>query len=96
MDGRKSAYWMKQLDERILEFIDREGWASPSLMAHESAFEASAGHIKERCEKLQFVGFVAPIAGNMYDLTTDGQLYLEGEIDADNRRWPPGERVLKR
>jgi len=95
MSMRKSEHWMKQLDERILEHLDTEGWSTPFIMAREAGFEASVGHIKERCARLQYVGFIYPMHGDMFELTTDGRLYLEGEIDAQYRPWPSTERVLK-
>jgi hypothetical protein len=92
---RKSDYWMKQLDERILEHLDVEAWSSPSVMARESEFSASEGHIRDRCRRLQYVGFIAPIACDMWEITTDGRLYLEGKIDARYRPYPTVERVLR-
>ena len=95
MSDRQSAYWMKQLDERILEHLESEGWATPATMAKTKGFTASEGHIWERCQMLHFVGFIAPMYAEMYDLTTDGQLYLAGKIDAENRRRPTVDRVLR-
>jgi len=95
MNERKSAYWMKQLDERILEYIDRAGMATPRMMARDRAFTASSGHIWERCQMLYCIRFVEPIYNDMYDLTTDGMLYLQGQIEADNRLKPSAERVLR-
>ena len=86
---------MKQLDERILEHLDREGWATPSIMAKTKGFTASEEHIRERCLMLQYTGFVEPITGSMYELTTDGIQYLRGQIDARHRPEPTVERVLR-
>lgn len=86
---------MKQLDERILEHLETEGWATPSTMAEEKGFTASEGHIWERCQMLHYVRFIAPIHGDMYELTTDGKLYLEGKIDAEHRPRPTVDRVLR-
>ncbi|ACV47817.1 MULTISPECIES: hypothetical protein [Halomicrobium] len=94
MNERKSAHWMKQLDERILEYIDRDGMATPRMMARDRAFTASPSHIWERCQMLYYIRFVEPIYSDMYDLTTDGMLYLQGKIDADHRPKPTVERVL--
>jgi hypothetical protein len=95
MSERRSAYWMKQLDERILEHLDQEGWATPSMMAQERGFSASEGHIWERCQMLYYIGFIAPMHSDMYELTTDGKLYLEGKIDARHRPRPTVDRVLR-
>ena len=93
--GRQSAFWMKQLDERILEYLDEEGWATPSIMARSPAFSASEGHIRERCQMLRYIGFIDVIHGRMYELDTDGQLYLKGKIDARCRPEPTVDRVLR-
>jgi len=87
---------MKQLDERILEHLQREGWTSPSILTRTQGFTASEGHIKERCQMLRYVGFVDTIASDMYELTTDGVLYLHGQIDARHRPVPTVDRVLER
>lgn len=43
---------------------------------------------------LQYAGLIAPIHGDTYELTTAGQLYLEGEIDDRYRQWQTFQRVL--
>jgi isopentenyl phosphate kinase len=96
MGMRKSAFWMKQLDERILDTLERKGLASPKVIVREGRISCSKGHVRERIDKLRHIGFVAQIHGDTFVLTHDGQLYLEGEIDANNRPWPPKDRVLKR
>lgn len=95
MSLRQSAFWMKQLDERILEYIDEHGWATPQMMARDSRFSASAGHIAERCKMLRYIQFIEPIYGDAYELTTDGAQYLDGQIDARYRAWPSVDRVLR-
>ncbi|MDS0280642.1 hypothetical protein [Haloarcula onubensis] len=95
MDGRKSAYWMKQLDERVLEELYWEGWSSPSILAKKEGFTASEGHIRERCQMLRYVGFVDTLASDMYELTTDGILYLHGQVDARHRPTPTVDRALR-
>jgi len=95
MNERKSAYWMKQLDERILEYLDSEGWGSPSVLARSRGFTASEGHIGERCKMLHYAGFISPITSDMYELTTDGIQYLNGQIDARHRPKPTVDRVLR-
>lgn len=87
---------MKQLDERILEHLDREGWATPSIMAKTKSFTASEGHIRERCLMLQYTGFIDSITNDMYELTTDGIQYLRGQIDARHKPKPTVDRVLQR
>ncbi|MDZ7850080.1 MAG: hypothetical protein U5K70_04440 [Halodesulfurarchaeum sp.] len=45
---RRSAHWMEQVDERILEHLDSEGWGTPTMMAEAIEFTASTGRIGER------------------------------------------------
>lgn len=83
---RKSASWMHQIDERIIEHLDESGWASPSTMSRGFRFTASEARILERCKALSDSGLIAPIyeGADMFELTTLGILYLNGDIDADN------------
>lgn len=85
---------MQQLDERILEHIEEEEWATPRTMFRDYNFEglsASEARIKERCKKLAQAELIAPIHADMYEITTWGKLYLEGELDAQNLRiWGVG------
>jgi len=91
---RKTATWMQLLDERILEHIDEENWATPRTMFRDVNFDglrASEGRIRERCEMLAQAGLIAPLHSEMYEITTEGQLYLNGDLDAENLRiWGVG------
>lgn len=91
MPPRKSARWVEQVDERILEYLDETGWATPGLLARERGFAASEGRIRERCERLVYAGFVAPLHGDTYEITRWGQLYLRGEVDARHQPTPAGD-----
>lgn len=81
---RRSADWMHQLDERIIEHLADTGWATPATMKHEFCFTASTDRIRERCRALQDAGLVAPVVrdSEMFELTVVGMLYLDGELDA--------------
>lgn len=85
---------MMQVDEKILEYLQREGWGTPSIMARSRGFHVSEGFVRERCEMLQYVGFVEAITSGMYDITTDGILYLCGQLDASHRPKPTSNRVF--
>lgn len=98
---RRSAPWMCQLDERIIEHLHDEPWTSPHTMA--AAFRATAtkAKIRERCEVLSEAGLIGPLweGAGLYELTTSGRLYLEGQLDAEAvpapgpvRVGPPPER----
>jgi hypothetical protein len=87
---------MQQLDDRILEHLDEEGWLSPRVMVSQSEIdEASKSRIHERCEFLVYAGFAAPLTDTMYEITRWGQLYLEGEVDAEHCPRPTVERALR-
>lgn len=95
MEERKSADWMEQLDERIMEFLLANGWASPQILESERGFSASEGRIRERCMCLHYAGFIEPIHRDMYDLTSEGILYLKGDIDAEHYPEPTPSKVFK-
>lgn len=48
-----------------------------------------------RVDTLRHVEFVAQLYDDMFGLTHDGRLYLDGKMDADSRPWPPGEQILR-
>lgn len=80
---------MQQLDERILEHVEEEGWSSPGIMVSRPAFQrldASEARIRERCRVLTSAELIAPFHGEMYEITTWGRLYLDGELDAEHLR----------
>ena len=83
---RRSATWMSQLDERIIEHLAETSWATAATMARDFCFTASEDRIEERCRALQDAGLVAPIydGADMFELTTVGRLYLDGDLDADS------------
>lgn len=84
MTERQSAPWMCPLDERIMEILDREGLSSARLIEDLTSMNASESRARERLELLSQAGLVAPLFedGRMYELTGEGQRYLEGELDA--------------
>lgn len=94
MPPRKSARWMQQLDDRILEYLNEEPWSSPTLMASMPEFHASEGRIHERCQVLADTELVSFIVGDMVEITQWGILYLDGEIDAEHRPLPT-KRALR-
>ena len=86
---------MEQTDERILEFLDDVGWATPHIMARERGFDATEGRIGDRCERLVYAGFITPLHRKTYEITQWGRLYLQGEIDAEHQPTPTKERALR-
>jgi hypothetical protein len=78
---------MYPVDERILEHLSEESWASPSTMAAELEFSqlnVDAEYIEQRCEQLVSRELIIPIVedGEMYEITRWGLAYLRGDLDA--------------
>ncbi|QFU83369.1 hypothetical protein GCU68_12885 [Natronorubrum aibiense] len=88
--SRKPARWMCTLDERILEHLSEDPWSTPKYMSRAIKLTASRGRVEERCLMLSQVGLIAPIFNdsNMYEITGEGEEYLDGELDAENRPRP--------
>jgi len=87
---------MVQLDEQILEYIGNGGWATPKMMAQNPGFPSYEGVLSDRCKRLHYAGLIEPFHGEMYDITIEGQLYLDGEIDARHQPFPKASAVFGR
>ncbi|MDB2237581.1 hypothetical protein [Halorubrum ezzemoulense] len=87
---------MYPTDERILEHLAEESWASPSTMAAEIEFqqiEAEEEYIQQRCIQLAERELVIPVIENseMYEITRWGLAYLRGDLDVGLLpRWSVG------
>lgn len=93
MKMRRMGRWMYPVDERILEHLAEESWASPSTMATELEFSqlnVDAEYIGQRCEQLVGRELIIPIieGEEMYEITRWGLAYLRGDLDAGHlRNW---------
>ena len=85
---RRPAEWMTALDERILELLADERWATPRSITRRLSLRASVGRVRERCRLLAEVGLVAPLSRERlhYGVTGSGRRYLAGSLDV--RRLP--------
>lgn len=87
---------MTALDDRILEHLRDEDWATPATMAADLRFDASRDRLDERCRVLSHAGLIEPwmdtADADTFELTRWGKLYLDGEVDADLRRPLPRPR----
>jgi hypothetical protein len=93
---RMSGEWMTQVDERILEYLSSEPWATPEEMSRHRAIRVPVGTVRERCRFLVDVELAAYLVGpeaEMVEITTWGLGYLRGEIDAAHRT--PSRRALR-
>lgn len=81
---------MCTLDERIIELVAEDPMASPSIMESVMQFDASQRRIHERCLMLADAGLIAPISDDfeMYEVTSEGLQYLDGELDAEHQPRP--------
>jgi hypothetical protein len=57
--------------------------------------KVSPGYVGERLRMLQHAGLVFCAGLESYELTTQGTLYLRGELDARHQPEPSVERVLR-
>jgi len=85
---------MTPLDERVLELLAAEGWATPRGIARRVSLRASVGRVRERCAMLAAAGLVAPVSAQLlqYELTSAGHRYLAGELDVSARPRPSVSR----
>jgi len=83
---------MTPLDERVLELLAAEGWATPQSIARRVSQTASVGRVRERCGLLTEAGLVAPLTRERrhYELTGAGRRYLAGQLDVRAQPWPSG------
>lgn len=74
---------MRDIDERILEYLREHDVGFPSSIADHPNFSVSEGTIRERCEHLAAMELVDITDGWLVELTMWGMLYLRGEVDAE-------------
>lgn len=93
---RKMGRWMQQLDERILEYLSHEGWATADTLTREFGPEVSKRRIRERFRVLSHAGLVSPYLdsseADTFEITGWGELYLKGEVNAELIRPIPRPR----
>lgn len=79
---RPRVEWMTQADERILEFLqEKDIVASPAVIA--ANIDYTGEYISRRCRKLADAGLVQRADATNYRLTTRGEQYLAGDVDAE-------------
>lgn len=86
MTIRKTARWQQTLDERILEHLADEPWSTPELMELVDGIDATPAQVRDRCCRLADVELLSWRDEDKLDLieiTTEGQLYLAGELDVE-------------
>ncbi len=69
-------------DDRILEFIEEEGSASPKELEDSGYFDVTKPHLSKRMNRLAEKGFLVPLANGVYLISDKGEAYLNEELDA--------------
>jgi hypothetical protein len=91
---REMGLWMKRVDERVLENLSEEGRGT----AWEISFNLGTNdrYVYHRLLVLADAEFVVRVPGEKvrdeWDITTWGEGYLSGEIDAEHRKPEPSPR----
>jgi predicted transcriptional regulator of viral defense system len=77
---RQSAEWMVPSDDRILELVREHGNLTPTAI--EDLGGPTAGTARNRCPKLAEYGLLERISRGLYNITEEGEAYLDEELDA--------------
>lgn len=77
---RHRAEWMRPVDDKILEYLHSEGTSTPSKIGE--AIGNDVNYVTQRSSTLTDRGLLQRIARGVYQITEEGEAYLEGELDA--------------
>lgn len=77
---RQPAEWMQPVDDRILELFREHGNLTPAAV--EKFGGPSSSHASRRCKKLARYGLLEQIVTGLYELTEEGEAYLDEDLDA--------------
>jgi len=85
MNVRRTGDWMTTLDDRILEYLAEDPAATPRTVARSQRWPVSTARVRERLRVLSQAGYVAPWSDDyqLYELTSAGRRYLDGDARAD-------------
>ena len=86
---------MKREDERILEYLDETGIATPALISREIFKSISPGHVEERLKMMEYAERVFCGGFESCEMTLTVKIYLNGQLDVSNRPTPTVDRVLR-
>lgn len=78
---RMRADWMSRTDDEILEYLESEGAGTPKVIA--DAIGRNNNYISHRCGILESYGLVNKPSRGFFTLSSKGEKYLEGELDAN-------------
>ena len=82
---------MQHTDDRILEHLAGVSKATAWEIAHDMGDPSDERRVRHRCRMLANAGFVDIYLrevglDDQYEITSWGELYLEGEVDAELQR----------
>ncbi|MFB6188992.1 MAG: MarR family transcriptional regulator [Halapricum sp.] len=72
---------MKAVDDRILEYLDSHGTASPQIIAESDDIFYNRDYIGRRLRQLTEAGLVEKVGRGVYRITGEGTEYLTGTRD---------------
>lgn len=95
---RKSADWMKPVDDQILECLNSMGNLTPLALSREGEIErvdCGRKYAGMRARELTKYGMAIKIDRGLYQITDKGRAYLNQELDASTlEQVPEGERLV--
>lgn len=97
MTIRKTARWQTSLDERILEHLREDSWATPRFIACRKGVHATESQVRDRCRVLADADLVAFLTDHddLVELTSLGEEYLNGAVDVALHPTPRHPRRLE-
>jgi len=81
MAVRLNAEWMGQVDDRVLEYLESDGPASPGKIADSDKIQFSRDYLNRRLILLRKAELVDMIGNGVYKLGPKGREYLVGARD---------------
>jgi hypothetical protein len=89
MTIRRTAGWQHCIDDRILEYLDDESYATAEELAKEKGIDATKVQVQERCRLLADVDLVEFLTEDeeIVELRMRGKEYLNGDVDVN--LYPP-------
>ena len=87
---RQSGTWMTIWDDRILETLRSEGPMAVGSIAERNDIRVSDSTVSRRCSKLVENCLTVHIGNGVYQITEEGEGYLDEEYDAENGVWMNG------
>ena len=97
MTIRKTARWQQCLDDRILEQLRDQSISTAKQIAIRDGIHATESQVQDRCKVLadaDLVGFLTEDC-DFVELTTEGEQYLEGEVDVELYPYPRHPKAME-